>query len=178
MSPADAEDARILDFLRDDDLRGDGEIWLGHVSAERILSGPGLVNLCRAIYHMEGKESPASEPKDVTRMARAGDELAIRTLRAFCAMLGTFAGNLALALGATGGVYIGGGIAPRFADLFGSSEFRSRFERKGRFESYLKRIPTYLITHRYPALLGLARMGGLAPGPMLQRPVLARGYRG
>jgi glucokinase len=178
MSPADAEDSKIIDFLRDDELRGDGEIWHGHVSAERILSGPGLVNLCRAIHHAAGKESPASEPKDVTGMASAGDELAIKTLCTFCAMLGTFAGNLALTLGATGGVYIGGGIVPRFANSLGSSEFRSRFEQKGRLEGYLKRIPTFLITHRYPALLGLAMMGGFAPGPMLQRPVLARGYWG
>ncbi|SFV17291.1 Glucokinase [Bradyrhizobium arachidis] len=70
---------------------------------------------------------------------------------------------------------MGGGIVPRFADFFANSGFRSSFERKGRFEPYLRAIPTFLITHRHPALLGLARMSGLASGPMTQQPTLAMG---
>ncbi len=92
-------------------------------------------------------------------------------------MLGTTAGNLALALGATGGVYIGGGIVPRIADYFVASNFRTRFEQKGRFKAFLQRIPTFLICHRYPALLGLAKKEIFVQGPLLQRPVLARSLR-
>jgi glucokinase len=179
VSPADPSDSQIVELLRDDARRCDGQQWLGHVSAERVLSGPGLVNLCRAVHSAAGKSCPATKPQDVTKMAKCGDQLARKTLSVFCAMLGTFAGNLALTLGATGGVFIGGGIVPRFADfLVSSSDFRSRFEQKGRFKGYLKGIPTFLVTHQYPALLGLARMGGVAAGPMLRQPVLARGYQG
>ena len=100
-----------------------------------------------------------------------------RLLEVFCAFLGTLAGNLALTFGATGGLYIGGGVVPRFADVLASSAFRTRFEQKGRFKGYLVRIPAFLITHEFPALLGLARMGGIIPGPFLDRPVLAHGYQ-
>jgi glucokinase len=74
----------------------------------------------------------------------------------FCAMLGTVAGNLALTLGARGGVYIGGGIVPRLGERFASSSFRERFEAKGRFETYLATIPTFVVTHNLPAFLGCA----------------------
>jgi len=177
VSPGNAEESGYIDFLRDDALRGDGERWHGHVSAERILSGPGMMHLARAIHHAAGVPSPIRTPEDVTRMANAGDALAVRTVQTFLAMLGAFAGNLALTFGATGGVYIGGGIVPRLKGLLAGSEFRARFEQKGRLTDYLRRVPTFLITHQEPALLGLAKMGGLAAGPMLQRPVLARGYR-
>jgi glucokinase len=74
----------------------------------------------------------------------------------FCAMLGTMAGNLALTLGARGGVYIGGGIVPRLGRFFADSPFRPRFQAKGRFERYLAEIPTHVVTHQLPALLGCA----------------------
>ncbi len=178
MSPADPFEAQVIDFLRDDARRADGESWFGHVSAERVLSGPGLVNLCRAVYRLAGVACPASEPHEVTALAEQGDDLGVKTLEAFCSIMGTFAGNVALTLGATGGVYVAGGIVPRFADFFGSplAGFRSRFESKGRFSRYLQQIPTFLITRPHPALLGLAMMGGLAPVPTQHRPVLARGY--
>ncbi|MET4720732.1 glucokinase [Bradyrhizobium japonicum] len=175
MSSNNGFEADVLEFLRDDGRRGDGERWGDHVSAERVLSGPGLVNLCRAVHALANASSPAREPHEVTALAERGDKFGIRTMEAFCSMLGTFAGNLALTLGATGGVYLGGGIVPRFADFFATSGFRSSFERKGRFEPYLREIPTFLITHRHPALLGLARMSGLASGPMAQQPTLATG---
>ena len=73
----------------------------------------------------------------------------------FCAFLGNVAGNLALTIGATGGVYIAGGIIPRLGEAFDRSAFRDRFENKGRFIDYLKPIPTYLVTHEFPAFLGL-----------------------
>ncbi len=76
----------------------------------------------------------------------------------FCAMLGTLAGNLALTLGARGGIYIAGGIVPKLGAIFAESEFRTRFEAKGRFRDYLAAIPTYVIRHPLPALLGAAAL--------------------
>lgn len=76
----------------------------------------------------------------------------------FCAMLGTVAGNLALTLGARGGVYIAGGIVPKLGTVFDRSRFRERFEAKGRFQPYLSAIPTYVIERPVPALLGAARL--------------------
>ncbi len=76
----------------------------------------------------------------------------------FCAMLGTIAGNLALTIGARGGIYIAGGIVPKLGAAFAQSDFRARFEAKGRFHGYLAAIPTYVMTHAEPALLGAAKM--------------------
>jgi glucokinase len=83
----------------------------------------------------------------------------------FCTMLGTIAGNLGVTLGATGGIYIGGGIVPRLGERFDRSGFRARFEEKGRFHQYLAAIPTYVITAEYPAFVGVSailaeRLGG------------------
>jgi glucokinase len=79
-------------------------------------------------------------------------------LEMFCAMLGGMAGNLALTLGARGGVYIAGGIVPRLGTRFAASRFRERFESKGRFRSYLSAIPTFVIIAKDPAFLGLAKI--------------------
>jgi glucokinase len=127
----------------------------GHVSAERLLSGQGLVNIYHAICRLEGKQVDFHEPKQVTEAA-LNDECALakRSLTMFCQVMGAFAGNLALNLACTGGVYIAGGIVPRFIDFFKDSDFRAFFEAKGRFSSYLVTIPTYLITHDNPGLLG------------------------
>jgi glucokinase len=81
---------------------------------------------------------------------------AAATLDLFCALLGSFAGNVALTLGARGGLYIGGGIVPRFAERFFASDFRQRFEAKGRFRNYLAAVPTALITDTQAALTGAA----------------------
>lgn len=81
----------------------------------------------------------------------------METVETFCAMLGTVSANLALTLGAFGGVYMGGGIVPKLGDYFARSPFRTRFEQKGRLSSYLARIPTYVIRAEYPALLGAAQ---------------------
>ncbi|SFV17289.1 glucokinase [Bradyrhizobium arachidis] len=83
----------MLEFLRDDGRRGDGERWGGHVSAERVLSGPGLVNLCRAVHALANASSPAREPREVTALAERGDKFVIRTMEVFCSMLGAFAGT-------------------------------------------------------------------------------------
>jgi glucokinase len=125
----------------------------GHVSAERLLSGLGLELIHRALA---GQRLSAPE---ITARALDGSSVACReTVETFCAVLGSVAGNVALTLGATGGMYIGGGIVPRLGSLFTGSRFRERFEGKGRLSSYLARIPTWLITEEYPALRGVAAM--------------------
>lgn len=132
----------------------------GHVSAERIVSGPGLVNLCRAIAELDGVAfDPATTPADCTSQAIAGScAVSTEALDMFAAMLGTVAANLALTLCSRGGVYIGGGIIPRLGDWFRTSPFRGRFEDKGRFGGYLAAIPTYVIVHSHPAFVGLASL--------------------
>ncbi len=129
----------------------------GHVSPERLLSGPGLVNLYTALAELEDWPAEDRAPADITEHALAGTCPHSRAvLELFCGALGTAAGNLAITLGARGGVYIGGGIVPRLGDFFDRSTFRSRFEAKGRFSTYLAAIPTWVITAANPALRGVA----------------------
>ncbi|HOW77072.1 MAG TPA: glucokinase [Candidatus Competibacteraceae bacterium] len=128
-----------------------------HVSPERLLSGPGLVNIYNALAELEGWPAEALTPADITDRALAGTcEHCRDVLELFCGALGTAAGNLAITLGARGGVYIGGGIVPRLGGFFVQSTFRARFEDKGRFSSYLAAIPTWVITAANPALRGVA----------------------
>ncbi|MBX6369662.1 MAG: glucokinase [Rhodospirillales bacterium] len=132
-----------------------------HVSAERVLSGPGLVNLYAALTELDGVPAASYTPAQITDPAtRASDRHCREATEMFCAMLGTVAGNLALTLGARGGVYIAGGIVPKLGPMFDTSEFRARFEAKGRFRSYLADIPTYVVTNPVPAFLGLAGLLG------------------
>ena len=141
----------------------------GHVSAERAVSGAGLVDLyhaVRTLEHHSGEEVSAAA--EVTERAlQASDPLALETLELFCGFLGSVAGNLALTLGARGGVYLGGGIVPRLGSWFDSSPFRTRFEAKGRFQAYLASIPCWVIDpSATPALHGAARALDIAgPGP-------------
>ncbi len=129
-----------------------------HVSAERLLSGIGLPVLHDAVAAVSGAPAgaPLSAEEIVARGLSGQDACCRQTLETFCALLGSFAGNVALTLGARGGVYIGGGIVPRLGDLFFASDFRARFEAKGRFSSYLQPIPTALITDTLVALTGAA----------------------
>ncbi len=129
----------------------------GHVSPERLLSGPGLVNLYTALAELDGGPAQALQPAQITARGLAATCPRCReALDLFCAALGTAAGNLALTLGARGGVYIGGGIVPRLGDFFDRSAFRARFEAKGRFSTYLAAIPTWVISAENPALRGVA----------------------
>ncbi|MCG2586769.1 glucokinase [Massilia sp. TS11] len=138
------DEARVVRML---------EAEYGHVSAERLLSGAGLESLHRCL---SGMRRPAAE---ITSAAIAGtDSTCVHSVDVFCAMLGTVAGNVALTLGATGGMYIGGGIVPRLGQLFFHSPFRARFESKGRLRPYMARIPTYLIIHPFPAFLGVSAL--------------------
>ncbi|MBZ8140876.1 glucokinase [Rubrivivax gelatinosus] len=128
-----------------------------HVSAERLLSGIGLPLLYRALAQVRGEAAQALAAEDIgSRGADGSDALCAATLATFCAMLGGFAGNVVLTFGARGGLYIGGGIVPRFADFFFASDFRARFEAKGRFRAYLEAVPTALIVEPYAALHGAA----------------------
>lgn len=128
-----------------------------HVSAERLLSGIGLPTLHAAVAAVAGQQVAVLTADKIVERGLAGqDEICSRTVDAFCALLGSFAGNVALTLGARGGVYIGGGIVPRFGERFYTSRFRERFEAKGRFQGYLQAIPTALITDTLAALTGAA----------------------
>jgi glucokinase len=134
------------------DIHAVVEAKFGHVSAERLLSGAGLV----LIYQFFVGREIAITAADITQAAEAGrDEIAIKTVDIFLGMLGGFAGNVALTYGALGGVYIGGGIVPRLAWRIANSPFRARFEAKGRFQQYLSEIPTYLITAENPTFFGV-----------------------
>ena len=132
---------------------------LGHVSAERAVSGPGLVNLYNALAEMIGAEPEALDAAAVTARAIARRcPISTAAVETFCEMLGTVAADLALSLGARGGVYIAGGIVPKLGELFLRSGFRRRFEDKGRFSSYLADIPTAVILAEVPAFRGLAAL--------------------
>ncbi len=123
----------------------------GHCSAERLLSGAGLSFLHEALHG----GAPLA-PDALGARIQAGDPGACATLELFFRLLGTVAGNVALTLGAFGGVYIAGGIVPRYPQAFLNSGFRERFEAKGRYRDYLRTIPTWLITRPQPTLTGLA----------------------
>lgn len=132
---------------------------LHHVSIERVLSGSGLVHLYHGVAMVDGKTVPERDSSEIVSHALAGDcDVSRETLELFCAFLGSVAGNVALTLGARGGLFIGGGIAPRFTDFLRRSAFRERFEAKGQMSAYLARIPTAVIVHPTPAFLGLAHL--------------------
>lgn len=133
--------------------------WLamrhGHVSAERVLSGPGLVALHDALRALDGAPAvPLSAEEVGARGQAAACRYCMDALSMFCALLGTVAGDLALTLGARGGIYIGGGVVPRLGEFFAHSAFRVRFEAKGRFQPYLAQIPTWVIRSPHAGLLG------------------------
>jgi glucokinase len=150
LAPASDREGAVLERMRR---------HFDHVSAERALSGPGLVNLYNTLAAINGVPAKGYTAAQITDLAiRAEDPLCVEATTMFCAMLGTMAGNLALTLGARGGVYIGGGIVPKLGRTFVDSPFRERFEAKGRFRSYLEAIPTFVVTHPLPAFLGCAAL--------------------
>lgn len=142
--------------LREDAVIGYLRQRLGHVSAERVLSGHGLENLYEALAALDEVKLPSRNAAEITR---AGVEGTCSTSRAavdmFCAMLGTVAGNLALTLGARGGIFIAGGILRHMPEYFARSQFRARFEEKGRISEYLEPIPAYLVLDEDAAFVGL-----------------------
>jgi glucokinase len=132
----------------------------GHVSAERVLCGPGMEDLFAALGALAGSpETGKPTAADIARMAADGTSpLARETIEVFTGLLGSVAGDLALTLGARGGIYLAGGILPRWGDLLNHRLLRYRFEAKGRFKAYLAEIPIYLITAKDIALIGLAAL--------------------
>jgi len=151
LAPADDFESAVL---------GEARQAFPHVSAERFLSGIGLPVMCRAVAAVmgQGEDVSALSTEQIVARGLGGESPAcVRTLDLFCALLGGFAGNVALTLGARGGVFIGGGIVPRLGERFFQSAFRRRFEAKGRFQSYLAGIPTALITDTLAALAGAAQ---------------------
>jgi glucokinase len=133
----------------------------GHASAERAVCGQGLVDIHLALTMLDRPSAvpPTLTAPEITAAALDGsDPSCVEALTLFCSFLGNAAGNLALTLGAKGGVYIGGGIVPRLGGWFDASPFRERFEAKGRFRAYLAEMPTCVILAKSsPALLGAAR---------------------
>ena len=145
-APSDAREAAVLTYM-----------WrqFDHVSFERLLSGPGLELTYMAIAELNKTQVKALSAPEITRCALEDkDPLCTQTLEVFCNMLGTAASNLALTLGATGGIYIGGSIVPRLGEFFDRSGFRSRFEQKGRFANYVGQIPTFVIKAPEATFLG------------------------
>ncbi len=158
LAPGNAREAAVLQ-----------QLWrrFEHVSAERVLSGPGLINLYTALAQLDGVAIQSHDAAAITERGLNGScAVCSETLRMFCALLGSVAGNLALTLGATQAVYIGGGIVPRLGEYFVRSDFRQRFESKGRYAAYLNRVPVYVISSAQAAFIGLAQ-SFTAPGPRI-----------
>lgn len=157
-SPCDEREVQILQFA-----------WrqLSHVSFERLLSGPGIELIYRALADRAGVAGAGLSAPDITQRAlEASDPLCVEVIETFCTILGTAAANLAVTQGAFGGIYIGGGIVPRLGEFFDRSGFRRRFEDKGRFGAYMQGIPTYVITAEDATFMGAsailsAQLGGL-----------------
>jgi glucokinase len=149
LAATDAFEAEVVRWIQNQ---------FGHASAERALSGPGLINLYRAICDVTGVVAQNFTAPEIVSNARDSfDAECSRAVQLFFSFLGNVAGNLALTLGARGGVYIGGGIVPRVLPEMLKSSFREQFESKGRFKSYLSAIPTFIINAAVsPALLGAA----------------------
>ncbi|MEQ8268434.1 MAG: glucokinase [Parvibaculum sp.] len=153
LAPSSAREEAVLAHLRS---RYD------HVSAERVLSGPGLAALHATLSALAGEAGTPLSPVEIATRARAGTcAISVEAVQLFCGWLGAVAGDLALTLGARGGIYIGGGIVPGWLaeapGLFDEKLFRARFEAKGRLGPWLSTIPVYVIRRGDAALLGLAR---------------------
>lgn len=125
-----------------------------HVSAETVLSGAGLLRLYKASCALDGINAPLKSPAAVTKAALAGDPVAVAVLEQFCVFLGRVVGNNVLTLGALGGVYIAGGMVPRFTDFFINSGFRQAMSEKGVMSDYFQGLPVWLATAEYPGLNG------------------------
>jgi glucokinase len=130
-----------------------------HVSAERVLSGPGIANIYQALCEIDGAPKLHLEPAAIAEQGLTNTcPLCHEALDMFCAFLGTAASNVCITTAAYGGVYLAGGILPKLGSFFHESKFRKRFETKGRFSNYLEAAPTYLIKHDMPFMLGLKNL--------------------
>jgi glucokinase len=149
-APSDARELRVLQFA-----------WktMPRVSAERLLSGPGMELIHQALTDGQPGAKPGPSAAQIVAGAlQDGDAACLETVACFCGMLGSMASDLALTLGASGGIYVGGGIVPRLGELFDRSNFRERFEAKGRLSGFVARIPTYVLTAENLAFLGVSTL--------------------
>lgn len=147
-APANAFQLEILHYL----LK-----HFSRVSNERILCGPGMVNLYNAICEIEGATAESlSAAKIGERAMQNSDPLCVKTMEVFFEILGQFAGDLALTINCREGLFIAGGICGRYEKLLQAGNFRRGFENKGRFARLLESIPSWLITHPNPGILGAA----------------------
>ena len=132
----------------------------GHASAERALSGPGIEAIWKALASLH--DARCDQDRSAAEIAHdaftGASPTAQQTIAAFTGFLGSVAGDLALTLGARGGVYIAGGIVPAWGDRFDAARFLDRFRAKGRFRNYLGAIPVHVVTHPYPGLLGVEHL--------------------
>jgi len=145
-APTDEVEISILRFL----LK-----TYAHVSYEQLLSGLGLEQIYLALAnHHQRLVEPLSAKEISTKALKKQCDLCLETLNRFCQILGAFAGNLALTLASFGGVYIAGGIVPRFIEFLKKSDFRKHFEQKGRFNQFNSSIATYVITEEQPGIIG------------------------
>ncbi len=149
-APSDKIEIRILELLL---------AKFDRVSVERLLSGPGLANLYETLAVMHNRAIEPLRPEQVSARALDGScETCAEALERFFGILGSVAGDLALAIGAEGGVFIAGGIVPRLLAQIRASDFRARFESKGRFSQYVSNMPTLVVTEPHPGLLGCAAL--------------------
>lgn len=153
-APVDPQEIAVLEILTR---------RFGRVSAERLLSGAGIVNIYCALAQLANKPVEYDSPAAITAAALQGVEtLASKSLAMFCRILGSQAGSLTLSLGAKGGVYIVGGIVPRFVEFFAKSDFRQRFEAKGRMRPYMAPIPVRVVLKENLGIYGAVKKLSLA----------------
>lgn len=155
-APTNAEEAAILERL---------SAQFGRVSNERLVSGSGLVNIHRALSDIAGQPSPGLLPHEVSAGAARGEPLCKRAVEIFCAVFGAIAGDLVLTLGAWDGVFLTGGLVPKLLDALQGSEFRRRFEAKGRFSPAMAAVPSLAVLHPQAGLLGAAAFALQNGGP-------------
>lgn len=145
-APTNQQEIQILEYLF---------TQYKHVSYEQLLSGLGLEQIYQALVSNSGLSAQKLNAPEITQKALDEEcEFCIKTLESFCSILGAFSGNLALTLGSFGGVYVAGGIVPRFIEFLKQSQFRESFSAKGRFTDFNNQIPTFVITESQPGLLG------------------------
>ncbi|WP_028117319.1 glucokinase [Ferrimonas senticii] len=137
-------------------ILGQLQQMLPHVNVESVLCGSGLINLYRAMARIEGQAARFDMPAQLTNAAANGDSLAVRTVALFCQWLGTVAGDLVLAHGARGGVWLGGGILPRIVDALQASGFNDAFVDKGLMVDYMTPVPVHLALKSDTAVIGAA----------------------
>ena len=137
---------QVLEFLHNK---------LGRVSNERLLSGPGLMNIHEALCEIHGRENPGLSTSDIAIAGTQGNgDICQQSVDLFFEVLGQVAGDLALTMGAYNGIFIAGGITQRYPEYLVKSKFRESFENKGRHSGLMKNIPSWLIKRRNPGLMG------------------------